>query len=83
MKIRPTTIADIKRMQIRIQKRRAKERLEAYIRSVATEIYPRDLFMRDRNVSSNTNESIISTIQGYMGKLDSSNDVFAPWGKLK
>ena len=88
MAIRPTTMAELKRIQVKIQKKRAantaKRKYEEHIKQIVNEIYPKGSLMRDRNVStSNFNESVNSITQGYLGKLDISESVLAPWGKYR
>lgn len=88
MKIKPVTLGEIKKQQLKHQKKLAAEaaekRLNAYIKKIVSETFPKDAFIRDRNIcESNQKKSITAIIQGYMGKLDANGDIFAPWGNVK
>ena len=88
MNIKPLSLATIRKSREDAAKRQAainaKQKLERLIKEVAHEIYPHDLFMRDRNVAKDDfGETTLDKIQSYMGKLETSNDIFAPWSKIR
>ena len=88
MKIKQLNLGTLKKEQLKLQKKQIadakKRRFEEHIKKIAGEIYPKDLFMRDRNVAKNTSsEKIIDKILYYFSILDSDTGVWAPWSKIK